>query len=177
MRDASSALWQALRSGNPIIVVLYEDAGLREELMSEMEALLPIGCKVLRSSDMAEAFRTPDTFLFLTPPDERQALLALDGRRDALLDRRAPIILLLLRDGDGVRSLSEVPGLASWLQGNEIDPYRLQQIDWKQEREAFERQTGLSPEGWLAAYRAGRLPDTLENGLLATQAGLLENTP
>jgi hypothetical protein len=177
MRDASSALWKALRSDNPIIVVLYEDMGLREALVSEMEALLPSGCKVQRSSDVREAFRTPDVFLFLAPPDERQALMALDGRRDALLDRRAPIVLLLLRDGEGVRSLSDVPGLASWVQGNEVDPYTLQQIDWRQERESFERQTGLSPEGWLEAYRAGRIPDTLENGLLATHAGLLENPP
>jgi len=177
MRDASSALWQALQSGNPIIVVLYEDADLREDLVSEMEALLPLGRKAQRSSDVTDVFTTLDVFLFLTPVDERQSLLVLDGRREALLDRRAPVILLLLRDGEGVRSLSEVPGLASWLQGNEIDPYSLQQIDWKQERATFERQTGMSPEGWLEAYRAGRIPDTLENGLLATQAGLLENLP
>ncbi|WP_224370175.1 hypothetical protein [Hyalangium versicolor] len=177
MRDASATLWRALRSGNPIIAVLYEDAGLLEELVSEMESLLPIGSKVQRSSDVSASFQTPDAFLFLAPPDERQALLTLDGRRDALLDRRSPVVLLLLRGGEGVQSLSDVPGLSSWLQGNEIDPYRLQQIDPKHERESFEQQTGRSPEEWLVDYRAGRIPGTLENSLLATRAGLLENPP
>jgi hypothetical protein len=177
MRDASAALWKALRSGTPIIIVLYEDAGTREEIIAEMEALAPQTHNALKSPDVEEAFRNTSSLLFIVPPDERQAILTLDGRRDALLDRYAPVVLLLVRDGDGIRTLSEAPGLASWVQGSEVDPHQLAQIDLQTERTSFKKETGLWPEDWLNAYRSGQIPDTLENSLLATKAGLLEDQP
>ncbi len=174
MRDASAALWKALRSQTPVVIVLYEDAGLREELISEMKTMAPVGASFRQSSDVEDAFRMPDSLLFLVPTDERQAVLTLDGRRDALPERHSPVVLLLIRDGDGVRSLSDAPGLASWVQGSEVDPHRLAQIDLRRERERFKEMTGRWPEEWLAAYRLGQIPDTLENGLWASRAGLLE---
>jgi hypothetical protein len=177
MRDASASLWKALQSQTPVVIVLYEDAGLREELIADMKALAPAGATFRQSSDVEDAFREPGSLLFLIPRDERQAIFSLDGRRDALLERQAPVVLLLVRDGDGMRSLTEAPGLASWVQGSEVDPHHLEQIDLHRERKLFKEKTGRWPEEWLEAYRSGRIPDTLENGLWATRAGLLEEPP
>lgn len=174
MRDASAALWKALGSAEPLIVVLYEHAEQREELLSDMRGLAPEGLTQRHSSDLEDVFREPSTLLFLVPEDEREAVLTLEGRREAMLGRTAPAVLLLIRGGDGVRSLAEAPGLASWVAGNEVDPYRLSLVDVPLRRQAFKQKTGLWPEEWLREFRAGRVPDTLDNNLWATHARLLE---
>ena len=171
---ATAELWKALRWGAPIVVILYEDAELREQLISEMELLAPEGRRIRRIRDVEEAFQDLDSILFLTPGDERKALRVLDGKREAMVERTTPLVVFLVRDGDGARGLDSAPGLASWVQGKVIDPHRLEQIDLKSERERFHQETKLWPEEWLAQYRSGILPDTLENALMSCHAGLLE---
>src|SRR5205823_273993 len=97
------------------------------------------------------------------------AVLALDGRREALLDRTAPAILFLLKGGSGEHELRKAFGLASWLQGREFDP-EPEELDVERERERFAEIAGRSPDDWLQAWRRGEIADTLENSFLYQRA-------
>lgn len=177
MRDASGALWKLAHTKTPIGLVIYSDYAQRNELLSELELLAPSGIQVLHANTLDEALPQPNALILLTPPDEGATVLELDGRREQFLNRQVPLLLFLLRGGEGLRVLADAPGLASWLNGSEVEPERLQNIDVDAENQAFLARTGKRPDAWLAAYEAGELPETFENILLTHRARLLGGGP
>lgn len=117
--------------------------------------------------------------LLLIPKDERKVVQDLDASCDRLLEpvRSRPIVLFLMRDGDGARTMaSEAPSLWSWIGGRVSDPEMRAEIDVPRQRAAFEARHGSSPEAWLAWWRSGSLPKTAANFHTAHEAVFLEES-
>jgi hypothetical protein len=173
--DSTGTLWKILNDQSPVAVVFYSSHAAREDLLDLARLMAPSERPIRQTDNVDDAFRELDTILLLTPADEQAAVLTLDGRRDALRDRTAPVVLFLLRGGSADERLrTEAAGLESWLRGMEYDPERLTPLDLTSERTQFEQQTGQAPEAWLSAWRRGDIEDTLDNNLLAHRATLLE---
>ena len=66
MPDPSSALWNALDSSTPLVIVYYADETRREELIKEVRSLYPPDQEVHCSDNVEDAFRVPHVLL-LTP--------------------------------------------------------------------------------------------------------------
>ena len=173
MSGSTGTLWQQLRSGAPVCVILYSSLAALEEVFETVSLVAPPEWRLQRTQDVEDAFRLSDTPLLLAVENEAAAIDALDGRRDQLSDRSVPVILFLLKGGSGEGALRDAPGLASWTRGQAFDP-EPEEIDVDEERTRFSEVTGLLPEAWLAAWRRGDIPDTLENNFLRQRALLLE---
>ena len=175
MRDSSAVLWRVLRANEPLAVVLYSDPVARDEICSLVKLLAPPGTDIVRSNDTDDAFgeALASSILLLTPSDEVDAVVTYEARREALINRRVPAILFLLRGGEAQRKLQDAPALTSWLRGDLIDPEALDTVDIGAERERFRAETGQSPEEWLAASSSAAV-DTLEANLLRHRARFLE---
>ncbi|HET7499465.1 MAG TPA: hypothetical protein VFK02_00620 [Kofleriaceae bacterium] len=142
-----------------VAVVWCPDFGLRDWLIDEVVGLARPESRPFRTSAVEDAIAAPDRMALLVPDDERAAVEELEGRRDELLadpPRTQPVVLFLLRDGDGQRALAEAPGLSSWVRGNHADPDRDAEVDVVAERARFESETGRSVEDWLAACELAR---------------------
>ena len=109
--------------GDGIVVVYYPDFGTRDWLLDEVESIAGAEISV-RTDSVAEARRRSDALVLLTPVNERAAVEELDGTRDQFLEprRKHPVVVFLLRDGEGARALREAPSLASWIRGSDPDP-------------------------------------------------------
>lgn len=161
--------------GDGIVVVYYPDFGLRDWLVNEVESIA--GAKTsVRANSVEEARAHSNALVLLLPTNERAVVEELDGVRDQFLEpRRAyPVVLFLLRDGDGARALREAPSLASWVRGSDPDPEQLAEFDVEAERRAFEAEVGSSPEEWLARWRANEIPMESHTLALSYRASLLE---
>ena len=175
MSDSTGTLVGILREETPVAVIFYQSPSAREELLELATILAPPEKQQRRTASVEDAFHDQDTLLFLTPEDEQGAVLALDGRREALRNRTAPVVLFLMSGGDGEKRLrDDAAGLESWLRGMEYDPERLAPFDVEVERARFKEKTGLSPEAWLTRWREGSIADTTENNFLSHHAALLE---
>lgn len=179
MRDPIGSVAGALqRDEGGLVIIWYPDLGLRDWLVSEVDSLAPTGTSSIRVSSVEEAIGAPDRTVLLVPVDEREVVLDLDASRDRLLEprRTRPVVLFLLRDGDGQRALAkDAPSLWSWAMGSDADPEALAEIDPAAERAAFEMQHGATPEVWLARWRAGAMPHDAQNFSVAYHAMLLED--
>lgn len=180
MRDPIGSLTGALqRDKGGLAIVWCPDLGLRDWLIGEVESLAPRGARPIRVSSAEEAIGAPDRMVLLVPQDEREVVLDLDALRDQLLehDRTFPVVLFLLRDGDGQRALAEdAPSLWSWAAGSDADPEAIAEIDLVVERAAFETRHGATPEAWLARWRAEEIARSAENLSAAYRAMLLEGS-
>jgi hypothetical protein len=181
MRDPMEAVLNALdRDAGGVVIVWCPDLGLRDWLVGEVESVADADARPVQVDTVEGALNQPERLALLVPRNEREAVLDLDACRDRLLEppRRQPVVLFLLRDGDGQRALAESrPSLASWIEGNDADPDQLAEIDPEAERAAFIDATGQSPEAFLAEWRAGQLPNTNVNLGRAYRAMLLETLP
>jgi hypothetical protein len=130
--------------------------------------------EVRRSSRVEDAFSNEPVLLLLVPEDERKAVELLEGGRELMRGRTVPAVLFLLRGGEAERALAELPALASWTRGAQVDPANVGEINVEEERARFLQDAGCSPEDWLADFRAGRIADSAENLLRSHQAMLLE---
>ena len=148
MPDPSSALWNALDSSTPLVIVYYADETRREELIKEVRSLYPPDQEVHCSDNVEDAFRVPHVLL-LTPQEEEAALAELDARREQLVDRQLPVVLFVLRGGSAERSLPQKPNIASWVRGSDVDPDRIGTLDVQAARAAFLHKEGCTPEEWL----------------------------
>lgn len=180
MRNAIESMLNAVdRDPGGVAVVLCPDFGLREWLVEQLESLVPEEARSMRVSDVEAALGEPTRLVLLIPEDERVAVRDLDGSRDMILEapgRSQPIVLFLLRDGDGERALaSEAPSLRSWISGSDVDPEALAEVDVPKERAAFEAEHGMTPEAWLAQWRSAELPETGANFRSACDAMLIED--
>jgi len=175
MRGPATTLSRVLTGGAPLAVVLYAEALQRDEIVQDI-ATLSRGLPVLPSTRVDDVFQVLDKIIALTPANEVEAVRTLAARRDALLERQAPAVLLLMRGGAGVAALSEeaCSGLASWLQGKEVDPELLATVDLAAESKDFQQQTGFSPREWLDKARSGQPTDSLHDRLLTSRARFLE---
>ena len=170
------------RDEGGIAVVWCPDLGLREWLVGEVESVARADAYPFRTSSVEEAIAQPERMALLIPNDERAVVLDLEGSRDRLLNdeggarpRTQPIVLFLLRNGDGQKCLAtEAFSLESWIKGSDADPELLAEIDVPKEREAFLQTHGQSPEAWLRAWRAGELPQNTANFQASYRAFLLE---
>ncbi len=182
MRDPIQALLNAIdREDGGVAIVFCPDLGLRDWLVDQVEGLVPDDVPTIRVSNVEAALRVPSLLALLIPQNEREVVVELDGSRDRILAdpvRTQPIVLFLLRDGDGERALtSEAPSLRSWVSGSDPDPEALAaapvRVDVSIERERFKDRTGLTPQDWLREWRAERLARNAENYAHATWAGFL----
>jgi hypothetical protein len=179
VRDPIQSLLTAIeRDEGGIAIVWCPDSGLRDWLVDEVESLAPAGIECFRTSTVEAALTEPNGLVLLVPNNERDVVLNLDGSRDRLRNeerpRTQPIVLFLLRGGDGQEALAkEAIALGSWVGGSDTDPEELSQIDLTAEREIFEGREQLTPEVWLARWRSGQLPRTSANFRIAYRASLL----
>jgi hypothetical protein len=165
------------RDTGGIVVVWCPDFGLREWLVGEVESVASADARPFRTETVEDALATPERLALLVPRSEREAVLDLDASRDRLLEtqRSQPVVLFLLRNGDGQRALAESrASLASWIEGSDADPEMLAEVDPEAERAAFIDATGESPEEFLAKWRSGQIADTTANLGRAYRAMLLE---
>jgi hypothetical protein len=180
MRDAIGSLASALqRDEGGLAIVWCPDLGLRDWLVGEVESLAPRAARPVRVSGAEEAIAVPDRMVLLVPMDEREVVLDLDASRDRLLEpvRTHPVVLFLLREGDGRRALAEsAPSLWSWAAGSDADPEALAEIDPAAERRAFEETHGATPEAWLIRWRAGAVARDAQSLSVAYRAMLLEGS-
>lgn len=178
MRDPVQAMLNAIERDNGGVAVIWcPDFGLRDWLVGEVESIVAGEAAPVRKDNVESALGEPMRMVLLVPHNEREVVLELDASRERLLEtqRTQPIVLFLLRGGDGQRALAEGPAsLASWIEGSDADPDELAQVDPKVEREDFERDVGETPEEWLEAWREGSRPRTSENFRTAYRAMLLE---
>lgn len=177
MRDPTTSLVNAIqRDSGGFAVVFYPDLGLREWLAKEVESLLPDDVPRVRASTAEEALAAPDRAVLLIPIDEASVVEDLDALRDQFLfpQRQHPVVVFLLRDGDGQRALSRAPSFASLIRGSDPDPEMLAELDVDGERVAFLNTTGESPEAWLRRWRAGDIPTDPVSLSVAYRAMLLE---
>jgi hypothetical protein len=179
VREAIQSLVGAMeRDRGGLAIVSCPDLRLRETLVEEVESLTPTEALAFRTSDVRTAIAAPDRRVLLIPDNEREVVLDLDGCREQALDppRSQPIILFLIRGGDGFNTLAtHAPSLWSWARGNDVDPERLAEIDVDHARAEFEQRTGMTPEQWLALWRDGTTPRTDANYALTARALLLES--
>lgn len=181
MRDPVQAMINAIeRDRGGVAIVWYPDLGLRDWLVGEVESVAPAGSNPVRKESVEGALAAPASLVLLVPTGERDVVLDLDASRDRLLEppgRSQPIVLFLLRGGDGQRTLAgEAMSLASWVGGSDADPEDIARIDVKRERASFEHDLGISPESWLKHWRGGAYPNTAESFRTAYRAMLLEGT-
>jgi hypothetical protein len=179
MRNAIQSLLNAIdREAGGVAVVRCPDLGIRAWLVEQVESLFPDDVAALRVGDVEAALREPDRLVLLIPQEELNVVLDLDASRDRMLEgpaRSQPIVLFLLRDGDGERALaSEAPSLRSWISGSDVDPEALAEIDIVRERGGFEAVHRETPEVWLERWRTGTLDMTAANFRTAFDASLLE---
>jgi len=179
MRNAIESLLNAVdRDPGGVAIVLCPDFGLRDWLVEQVESLVPDEANAVRATDVEAALAEPTRLVLLIPKDERETVLDLDANRDRILQgagRSQPIVLFLLRDGDGERTLAnDAPSLRSWIGGSDADPEKLAEIDIVKERAGFEAKHGVTPETWLAQWRSGALPESGENYRTAYDALLIE---
>jgi hypothetical protein len=159
-----------------VAVVWCPDLGLRDWLIKEVEGLAQPNALPLRTTSVTDAIQTPHRMVLLVPQDERAVVEELEGGRDQLLDppRTQPVILFLLRDGDGRIALAKAPSLSSWVRGSDVDPDRIAEVDATADRARFEAEAGQSVEAWLADWRAGTIRRDGESFARAYWAALLE---
>jgi hypothetical protein len=176
--NPTQALLSAIeRDLGGIAVVWCPDLGLRDWLVDEVAGLAAPHASPFRTVSVDEAIGTPHRMALLVPDDERATVEELEGRRDQLLadpPRTQPVILFLLRDGDGRVELARSPSLSSWVRGSDVDPDQLAVVDVASERAHFEAEVGQSVEDWLARWRAGTLDRNGETFARAYWAALLE---
>lgn len=133
MRNAIQSLLKIVDSDSGgVAVVLCPDFGLRDWLVELVESLVPDGANAVRVTEVEAALGEPSRLVLLIPSDERETVLDLDANHDRMLEleRSSPIVLFLLREGDGERTLAqEAPSLRSWIGGRSADPEKLAEID------------------------------------------------
>jgi hypothetical protein len=162
-----------------VTVVWCPDLGLRDWLIDEVAGLAGPSAAPFRTASVDEAIKTPHCMALLVPNDEAAVVEELEGRRDQLLadpPRTQPVILFLLRDGDGHVALAKAPSLSSWVRGSDVDPDRIAEVDVASERAQFQAEVGKSVEDWLVAWRAGDIPRDGETLARAYWAALLERS-
>ncbi len=176
--NPTQALLSAIeRDLGGVAVVWCPDLGLRDWLVDEVAGLAAPDASPFRTASVDESIRTPHRMALLVPDDERAVVEELEGRRDQLLadpPRTQPVILFLLRDGDGRNALARSPSLSSWVRGSDVDPDQLAEVDAASERTRFEADAGQSVEDWLARWRAGAIDRNGETFARAYWAALLE---
>jgi hypothetical protein len=178
--NPTQALLSAIeRDLGGVAVVWCPDFGLRDWLVNEVEGLAAPTAAPFRTTSVDEAIKTPDRMALLMPMDERAVVEELEGCREQLLadpPRTQPVILFLLRDGDGRLALAKSPGLSSWVRGSDVDPDLISEVDARADRARFEAEAGRSVEDWLADWRAGMLTHDGESFARAYWASLLERS-
>ena len=177
MTDFPTALFHILHgpARPPLALCLYTVADDRRRHLETIESLMPVGEGYVKTFDVEAIFRELATVLLVVPADEPAALQELAGRREALLDRTAPAILFVQRNGSASDHLSdpEQAGLLSWLRSSILDPKRYLEIDGIAEDARFIERTGHAPADFVREFRIGSIPDTLDNSLFYSDALLL----
>ena len=176
--NSTQALLSAIgRDLGGIAVVWCPDLGLRDWLVEEVAGLAAPDDSPVQVSSIEDVIKAPHRMVLLVPNDERAVVEELEGRRDQLLadpPRTQPVILFLLRDGDGRVELARSPSLSSWIRGSDVDPDQLAEVDVTSERARFEAETGQSAEAWLRDWRTGSIHRNGETFARAYWAALLE---
>jgi hypothetical protein len=182
MRDPLDAIASAMDrdSGGIAIIWSPQDFGVRNWLVSEVERLAADREPAVVDTVEA-ALALPDRLAIIVPRNEREAVLDLDACRERIFaedaPRLRPVVLVLFREGDGQKALSEAASLRSLTRGNDPDPEALAvepgRVDLDEERTRFEASTGLSPDAWLAEWRVDRLARNAENYSRAVWADFL----
>lgn len=176
--NPTQALLSAIeRDLGGVAVVWCPDLGLRDWLIEEVAGLASPEASPVQVASVDEALAAPHRMVLLVPTNERAIVEELEGRRDQLLAeplRTQPVVLFLIRNGDGQSELARSPSLSSWIRGSDVDPDRLAEVDVDSERARFEAETGQRVEEWLMAWRTGAIPHNGESFARAYWAALLE---
>lgn len=175
--NPTQALLSAIgRDQGGVAVVWCPDLGLRDWLVDEVAELAELGAEPLRTDSADEAIQAPHRMALLVPGNERAVIEELEGRRDQLLTppRTQPVVVFLLRNGDGRTALANAPGLSSWVRGSDVDPDQIAAVDVVADRARFQAEVGRSVEDWLTDWSANKIPRNGESFARAYWAALLE---
>lgn len=177
MSASTGNLLTLLEGNDPVGVVFYRDDLGRESLLELCGLLAPRDRRVLETDDVLDAFlpEYKDAVLLVVTRDELEAVRALEGQRDKLLDRESPAILLLMQGGRAEKALNlEAPALSSFLRGLTYDPEppaNEREID--ERRADFSKRHLRTPSEWLGAWQRGEIEDTVDSNLTAQEAWAL----
>lgn len=182
MRDPLDAIVGAIDRDPGGIAIIWspQDIGIRDWLVGEVQRLAAARAPAVLQT-VEDALALPDRLAIIVPRDEREAVLDLDASRELIFaedaPRSAPLVLMLFRDGEGQRALSEAASLRSLTKGSDPDPEALAEapghVDLVTERDAFTKRTGQTPEDWLQDWEADRLVRNAEHYSLAVLADFL----
>lgn len=162
--------------GAPISIAVYNDLASRDELMERLEALAsPMPTRRVRSGEEALGFVGEEALVLVDPRDPPETVAFFDRWRDHVLEAKARFVLLLLRGGSGEDALRDAPSLASFARDAIFEVGggpTLADLE-----RAFEERHGKTYRDWLAAWRSGSVPDTMENNHILSEALSLEAEP
>jgi hypothetical protein len=147
-------------------------------LIREVEELVMPGSDPFRTASAAEAIDDPRRMALLVPDDDAVAVHDLSSCCDQILaNRDHPVVLFLLRNGDGLTELARSPSLSSVVRGRDVDPEQDSEMDVSKERDGFIAGTGNTPKDWLVAWHAGRIRRDGNALSLAYLAAMLVEDP
>lgn len=179
-RDPANSIATALdQDPSSVVVVYYPDFGLRSWIRREVATIAGVALTDIVDVDTADAaIKTHNKLVLLFPHDEAVAVAELDALRDRMLEppRTHPVVLFLVRGGDGEQALTRAPHLASWVRGRDPDPDALAEVPHDKLFATFLEDAGSTPKEWLAKWGRGELEDGSRTRSLLHLARLLERT-
>jgi hypothetical protein len=174
MAEAELGLYRVLEGGSPLELGVYDDLAEKDRLVGVATALAPPDWPVVTVTSAPDALeRSKDRVLLIIDPlNQIEAVRHLDRNRDHLVGAPARLLLLLDRDGAGMRELADAPSLAAWLRSCSF----LAEAHVSRENGAlaFEKRHGMNVREWLRLWREGTLPDTTDNNLSLAEALAIE---
>lgn len=165
-----------LESDGPLGIAFYPDLAEKADLIARMSALAdPREVHVVRRGEDALSLVDRDALVLVDPEDEGAAVSFFNGNRDHFDEVKARTLILLLRGGAGERALKDAPALASFARDASFEV--VPRARREEMRAAFTQRYGIDPDEWLARWREGALPDTLDNNYALSEALALTDAP
>ncbi len=157
----------------PISIAIFHDPSSRDELIERLAALAsPTATKLVRSGEEALACARDEALVLVDPSNPAATVTFFDRNRDHFTLGPARFVLLLMRGGSGERALQDATSLSSFARDASFEVGRSPSI--AELEKTFEATHGKSFTDWLAEWRSGALPDTLENNHILSEALSLE---
>lgn len=171
-RDPALALVSALyRDRGGVAVVYYPEMSDRTWMVKDVQSLLPPIPAPVITQTLFDCLDSPNAPCLLVPRNEAETVMELDGSRELFIatGRTQPVVLFLLRDGDGAKALKRAPSIASWLRGSDPDPELLAE-EFGTSVDEFQKAHQQTPSGWIRQWREDGCasdPETLAIAYLA----------
>ena len=160
----------------PICIAFYPDPSTKAALVARMRVLAsPREFHLVHRGEDALPLVTHRALILVEPEDEEGTVAFFNRNREHFEDVEARLLIVLLRGGAGERALKDAPQLASFARAASFEV--VVEPSPGNALAIFSEQHGIGPEEWLAQWRSGVLPDTLENNHTLSDALVLVRRP